>query len=143
MEHVYTVLETALQKRGSATYLRLLQAWSEIMGDLAERTRLENCNGGVLVIGVYDPQWLQELRLLSRTIKQEINSYCDDTIVHDVRLKLVSSRKRKSHTAEPASKQPVFHISQLPARYHEILQRIKDPELRDALYRFYCYGEKT
>jgi len=130
---------TLFWKHGKTDYLQLLRAWPDIMGKLHRYTRMETFYPDkTLLIGVYDPQWMQELRCLSNEIVQHINDYFQKTIVTQVRCRLVARRRQKNSSYRPyVSRHEASQQLQLTSHAEQVLYQIPDQRLRQALDAFY------
>ena len=139
MNQLLGYLERILREHGNVKHVQLLRAWPDIMGNLHKRTRLESFQDGQVIIGVYDPQWLQELHFLKSVIKQHINEYFQASVVSDIQFRRVGRRKKNASfqpvvQQEPPQRTPVS----LSKKEKHALEHITDETLREALYRFYC-----
>lgn len=138
MNHVNAFIYQLLERNGDTRHVQLVRAWPDVMGKLADHTRLESCQNGHVVIGAYDPQWLQELHFLAPTIKQQINAHFHETAVEHVRIKLVARRRRKEKNTQPGKQRQSPGATQLPERHVRTLNKIESNGLRQALYKLYC-----
>lgn len=114
----------------------LIQEWQSIVGGLHTKMRLEKILGTTLVIGVYDVHWMQELHLLSGTIRRTINAQLKQDAVEKLRFMLVARRSPK-----PEQSAPVPHHSapkmRMQQRHMTALGCIKNKELHDALKKYF------
>ncbi len=144
MNHIYAYINDLLEKNGDTRHVQLVQAWPDVMGRLSEYTRLESFQDGSVVIGAYDPQWLQELHFFAPTIKQQINAHFHADVVQQVRIKLVARRKkRNSKVHTPVDQSSHATRKQMPKRHAQVLEAIHDTHLRQALCRLYYNRESS
>lgn len=123
----------------------LIKSWPSIFGPLSQYTRLEKVDGSTLIIGVYDPHWMQELHLLSPTLIASVNNHLQKQVITNVKFRLA---QRKVHTAPLIKK--VHHeeiktsqiLVRLTAHQQQALTDIKDPELKKALLGYFAYLKK-
>ncbi len=117
--------------------IQLLSKWPEIVGDLSTKMRLEEIKNDMLIIGVYESAWLQELFLLSSVIKKIINRSLGQDKIKTLRFKHASTKQ--SMTLQPTQAAPT-HINcpkiVLNNKEAIALQKIKDTELQEALHAF-------
>jgi len=116
---------------------QLLSEWGNIVGNLADKMRLEKIDGDTLIIGVYQASWLQELYLLSHVLLQSINTQLKHPHVRNLRFKHASLTVKNIHH-EPAVEKPVVKCTPPILSYEErrALNAIKDEELKNALHGF-------
>lgn len=138
MNHVNAFIHQLLARTGDTYHVQLVQAWQDVMGKLAEHTRLESYDNGCVTIGAYDPQWLQELHFLAPTIQQQINAYFHKAVVNHVRIKLVARRSQRATKEVAIRRRQSSGVKQLPERYVQVLNTIANSDLRYALYKLYC-----
>ncbi len=120
-------------------YLFVLKNWESIVGNLKEKMRLEVVQDDLLIIGVYESHWMQELFLLSRHIQKKINDSLGDMRVKGIRFKLVEKKQIKKRP-ENISKQVAFKKVDLSEHQKQGLKKIKDENLRTSLlsYLYRC-----
>lgn len=122
---------------------QLLQNWQTIIGNLKTRVSLEKIMDEILVLGVVDSSWMQELYLLSPIILRTINANLDRPRIKQLRFKqLRKNFQKKTITAKPNHQ--VINCITLTKKEETTLQQIKDPQLRTALKKFLirCHHEK-
>jgi len=141
MEHIHQLITHVFKRHGSNHYFTLLRAWNDIMGRIADQTRLETLDGSTLVIGVYQPQWMQELHFCSQMIRDRVNAYVEAEVVQMVRFKLVTQRSRsqRKHRKEVSKRQQAPAMGQ---KQQQVLHSIHDEQLRSILTHVYytCDG---
>ena len=120
----------------------LLANWSTIMGDLSDKVRLEKVQGSTLVLGVYDPSWMQELFMLSSMLIANINKQLPKPYVTDLRFKAAAKKKEKPKPERRPT--PTPKPVTLKAHEREALEKIKDTQLRSVLHQFLvrCYQQR-
>ncbi|MFA6065716.1 MAG: DUF721 domain-containing protein [Candidatus Babeliaceae bacterium] len=114
----------------------LLRNWRTVVGSLSEKMRLEKIESSLLIIGVYDPHWMQELFLLSRTIIRTINTYLGGSYIIDLRFRLVQKRHVKSFVLKHETFSARRNQMALTYEQQETLKIIKDQELQVLLKNF-------
>jgi hypothetical protein len=126
--------------------VKLLSEWDTIVGNLADKMRLEKIDDQTLFIGVYQSSWMQELYLLSNVLKKTINDHLGYNHVKHLRFKYAS---KKIITKQPVKKtipqlKPRKPIT-LSGQEQQALGVIKDPELKQALHGFLsrCHHQKV
>ncbi len=123
---------------------KLLQNWQNIMGPLCDKVRIEKICDDTLILGVTNSCWMQELYLLSPLIIKTINKNLDKPRIKQIRFKR-TGRITKKQAKNPTTKKPAHKKNCiLTPKQKGALEKIKDPELRKALEKFYkrCYGEQ-
>ncbi|MCX5922319.1 MAG: DciA family protein [Candidatus Dependentiae bacterium] len=123
---------------------KLLSNWHAIFGPLSTRVSLEKIHDDILILGVQDSCWLQELYLLSTVLLKTINETLDQPRIKNLRFKIIGNKKKK----QPQQlKQKVWskHAVTLTTVEDNALHKIQDPQLRDALKNFLirCHQEKV
>ena len=73
----------------------LLQNWNTIVGDLHEHVKLINIQNNMLVLGVHDSAWLQEIYILSPVLIKTINNYLGNEYITNVRFKNIGYNSTK------------------------------------------------
>ena len=126
--------------------VKLLSEWETIVGNLADKMRLEKIDNGMLFIGVYQSSWMQELYLLSNVLKKTINDHLGHPHVKQLRFKYAAKKKEKN-SQQPLKKreQPKeFKPISLSGTEQQALEVIKDPDLKKALPGFLsrCHHQK-
>jgi len=125
--------------------LYLLRNWREIIGPLHTKMTIEKVLDDVIVFGVYDSCWMQELYLLSPLLLQTINKSLDHPHIKQVRFKRAKRRVSRNPRPTPSGERPPEKRAQLPTPHEaQALEGVQDEELRDVLeaFRTRCYGEK-
>ena len=116
--------------------IMLARQWSEVVGALDTRIRLEKIYDDTLVIGVYESHWMQELYLLSSVLQDSINDAIGEHRINHLRFKLVEDRKRPERKPPPKKIKRPKNV-ELSARQTQALAGIKDKELCAALTDFW------
>lgn len=121
----------------------LIRNWNTIIGPLHSKVQLEKIEDSLLILGVYDSCWMQELYLLTPLLLRTINQKLDQPRIKQLRFKTVGRRHKKT---EAQSRQIVKKHTVVVLNKHEqeALNNIKDPQLQEALKQFLmrCYQEK-
>jgi len=136
MENVKNILDSLLRPstQQEAWKLNLIKNWPTIIGSLHEKVSLQKINATSVVLGVYDSCWIQELYLLSKLILKKINNSLDQPRILTLRFQCV---EKKEHITQ--KKKTVDHQEKkitLNAQESIALQKIRDPQLSDALQGF-------
>lgn len=108
--------------------INLISNWKCIVGDLHDRVRLDKIDGTILILGVYDPHWMQELYLLSRTIITIVNNYLGNDYITDLRFRI--AHKRPASVKKSQYVHIDVRVAHLTTEQHNLLMTIKDPELQ-------------
>lgn len=141
-QHVKTFL-TSLIRTESNWKLDLLKKWPTIMGQLHNKVTIEKITDDMIVLGVTDSCWLQELYLLSDLILSSINKNLENHCIKTIRFKQAGTKTEK----KIAKIDKPFIEQTITLRTHEeqALARIQDPVLQEALKKFLvrCYQEKN
>jgi Dna[CI] antecedent, DciA len=124
--------------------IQLLQQWPNIIGDLSNRVTLKSVDKDILVLGVYDSSWLQELYILSPIILKMINASLDQPYIKQLRFKQVTKKKRKKMEISNQKLKPIQSRA-LTKKEMEALSKIEDEALRAALKKFLfrCQRERV
>ena len=134
-ENIKNVLHSVFSKQNNWK-IKLLQNWPQIMGKLKHKVRLEKINHDSLVLGVYDSCWLQELYLLSPILLKKINQKLENKTFKKLHFKQVGIKKNKK-TKKGLIKEEIIHTkTKLTQHEEKTLQKIKDPDLSEALKNF-------
>ncbi len=120
----------------------LLKNWNTIVRSLATRVRLEKVTHDMIIVGVYESHWMHELYLLSPVLIDSVNDFLGKPYIKQVRFKLVEEKTLPSHY-KAREKQP--HLKNgfmerevtLTTNQKGALEKIADPQLRDALIGFW------
>ena len=120
--------------------LYLMQHWRTIVGDLHIRMNIENISGDTLIIGVYDPHWMQELYLLSSVLRETINDSLEQAYVKRIRFVLAKRRDGKAELAVKKVAQKVIIKNKIITdRQYTALSAVKDEKLQHILQDFLQY----
>ena len=141
-KHVHTFLSSLLPKQENWK-VQLLSNWQSIMGNLHTKVQLEKIYEDTLVLGVHNSAWLQELYLLSPMLLSTINQKLDQPRIKHLRFKQAGTRLEAIKKGEMKTNQRREVI--LNANEHAALNKMKDPQLREALKAFLirCYQERV
>lgn len=142
-----TALKNLLSKTFSTNHqwkYQLLRNWGKIIGPLSTKVRIEKIVGNVLVLGVPNSCWMQELYLLSPLLLKTINQNLDKPYIKEIRFKKIGTSPALS-TRKKVDQHPNLPKEiQLTERQKKALAQIADAQLREVLEQFLkrCYGEK-
>ena len=142
--HIKTLLQPLLQSKEQPWKIKLLQKWPQIVGPLARKVVIEKIYQELIVLGVYDSCWMQELYLLSPTLLQVINQNLDQPRMKQVRFKLIGKTEHKKKKSIAKNHTNDVQPIKLTPTEQNALNSITDPHLRSALKAFLvrCYREK-
>ncbi len=115
----------------------LLKNWPTIVGSLATRVRLEKISQDMIIIGVYESHWMQELYLLSPVLIDSVNDFLGKPYIKQARFKLVEEKVAPTHFRAREKKNIVQREVVLTTAQKGALEKIMDPQLRDALIGFW------
>lgn len=113
-----------------------METWRQAVGPrLADRTRPVQLVAETLTVEVESSTWAQELSFLSGTILSRLRE--SGIVLKDIRFRT----KRTSHRPRPKLKPAkVAQRAPLPPDLSAKLEKIGDPELRDAIARAASYN---
>ena len=117
--------------------LQLLQNWHTIVGSLKTRICLEHIYGTVVVIGVYETHWIQELNCLSRVLLQAINASLGQERVTQIKFRHSAKRSYPKPTRPLAPTVCVQAEINFTPEQRRMLERIGDQALCTALTAFF------
>lgn len=140
---IKTLLTPFFQSKQHDWKIKLLTQWPTIMGPLAQHVCIVKIQDDLLLLGVYDSSWLQELYLLSSDLLNTINQNLDQPRIKQLRFKQVSRTTKKAPRQNVPIEQQDISISLTP-REKMALHRIKNEMLRMALQSFLarCHRER-
>lgn len=115
--------------------LELLHNWPQIMGHLASKVRLEKIQDDTLILGVFEPSWLQELYLLTPLLISTINKSLPAPYIKNLRFRAAAQTKKAAAPPIPVPPKPK-KIVPLRPQEQAALERIEDPQLRSILHEF-------
>lgn len=141
--HIKALLAPFIQSNKVSWKVTLLREWHNIMGNLADHVSIEKIHEDVIVLGVQDASWLQELYLLSGTILETINQNLDQPRFKSIRFKQkgrTAKKKEKKIAPEPQK----IHCIHFSKHEQDALNAIQNNQLRDALRSFLirCHQER-
>lgn len=116
--------------------LTLLQRWDQLAGALHKQVRVEKIENDVLILGVRDVHWMQELYLLSRTICNQLNNALGDKYIRQIKFKLIETATAKAQHTHLPLKEVTYKEHMLTTAQAQALETVKDEELRKALRMF-------
>ena len=122
----------------------LLKDWPIIIGSLKSKVRIEKISKNVLILGVTDSAWMQELYLLSSPLIKTINDHLKHPHIKKLRFKNVAPTKKQARKKNTFYKKTINSHIQLTYSHKLALKNIKDMQLRIALkdYLRRCYAER-
>ena len=105
------------------------EQWRLIVGErIAARTEPGAKRGRELTVHVASASWAQELALLVNEIVARLKAAGVHVDTVRFRVKEIAPQPR-----DPAARKPVYRKAALPGALNEQLERIDDPELREAI----------
>lgn len=130
------LISTVMHKDKSDWRYYLLNNWQTIIGPIHTRICLEKIQNDILVIGVYESHWMQELYLLSNLMIGNINKHFDEPKIKGLRFKLIELKghvktKIKEINVQDDSYTPLTHAQKIA------LIKINDNELKEFLSSFW------
>lgn len=130
-----------LFSRQQSWEVELARQWSSIVGNLHTRICLEKVDRDTIIVGVYDPHWMQELYLLSPMLIGSINKRLQGEYVHRVQFRLAVAQKKKKNGSKAVAPKyaPLTQKRALDESQQQALAAVKDPELQKELIRLYNY----
>ena len=122
----------------------LLKDWPLIIGNLKHKVRIEKITKNLLILGVTDSAWLQELYLLSAPLIKTINDHLKHPYIKRLRFKNVAPTKKQIKKTKQFHGKTISSHIHLTYSHKLALKNIKDIQLRNALkdYLRRCYEEK-
>lgn len=119
---------------------QLLNDWDKIVGNLKTRICLEKIHKTVLIIGVYEPHWMQELYLLSNVLINKINTYLGCKRIEKLRFKLINKKEKITKYQKYIDKKMTDKLKTpkilLNPAQERALFKIKDDQLKKVLTDF-------
>jgi len=136
MKKISSIISSLITHENS-WHIQLIRDWSEIMGPLSSKVTLEKIDGSLLMLGVYNSSWMQELYLLTPLIIKTINAKLGDSCVSSVKLRLIARKNpNASKAAQAYPKISSVEPKTLSSQERDALSSIEDDELRQALKKF-------
>lgn len=117
--------------------LKLLRAWPDIVGKLAERVSIFSIEENRLTLQTSHAAWAQELNFLAPLIHQKIDSLIGPGIIRAISFKIISRRSRYTPSSlrrsayslhSPSSTSYAMTTQELTK-----LDALQDTQLRDVL----------
>lgn len=128
------LLDTVLN-RSDNWQLYLLSNWTNIIGTLHTRVRLEKIDRDMLILGVYESAWLQELHILSSVLIKSINQKLGTSHVKQLRFRLVAPNEKKILKQKISKEKKIIRES-FSRQEQTALEAIKDKDLQFLLKSF-------
>lgn len=113
----------------------LLKNWNTIVGTLKTRIRLEKIQNDILIIGVYESHWMQEIFVLSKVLLNTINKQFDEPKISQLRFKLVEE-KHKKVIQQFTQQTKEFEMPNLTIAQQKALLCINDEQFKLALKNY-------
>lgn len=129
-------LLATLIKPSHSWHLTLFSNWHSIMGTLSSKAVIEQIEGAVVTIGVYDACWLQELYLLTPLLRDRINQMLDQPEVKEIRFKRIVKKKERNRPHEKKITPKQAPALPLTSSEKDALKTIVDQDLQHALITF-------
>ncbi len=112
----------------------LKKHWREAVGeDLSRHAWPESLKHGELTLRVASGVWAQEILALQEDLLSRLRERLQTVAVQSIQVRI--GRLPAAETAAPA-KEALPPLSSLPAGVRQKLERIEDPEMREAIGRF-------
>jgi hypothetical protein len=110
--------------------------WNEAVGDtIARNAQPEKIRQGILFVKVSSPVWMQQLQYLKETIADKINQTLGKEVVKNIFFVIGKVAPPSGAAVEKAEPPPA---TAAPAKIDDqMLDSIKDPEIRRALKRLF------
>lgn len=87
IKHIVTKVLDDLGIEKKVREARAISCWKEIVGErIASNTHPYKIQKGILFVSTSSPVWSQELSLLSREIKERINSLLGEDVIKEMRF---------------------------------------------------------
>ena len=141
-QHVKNLLPTILQNTADWK-VSLLVHWETIVGKLNTRTRLEKIYDDLLVVGVYDSHWMQELYLLSNELIENLNRHLGKDYIKRLRFVLVDEHKKRGPTKTKKRSRKKYKEAVLSKRQEKALEQIESVNLQDVLKLYLARCQAT
>ena len=124
--------------------LQLLANWPSIIGPLSSKVQIEKIEKDTMILAAEDSCLVQELYLLSPLLLKTINETLDQPRIKNLRFKSAGIRKVKKRIKDE-NKPEYNKIPKLSASENKVLEKIKNPQLQQALKDFLirCYRERA
>lgn len=133
---VKNILDSILQTEADWR-LQLFAAWPIIIGSLKTHIRLDKIQEDMVIVGVYESHWMQELFLLSRVLISSINKHLKQPQIKHIRFKLIEQQKVSIKNKIPISRKAKNSIPEFAKNELDALNVIHDCQLRNALKEYY------
>ncbi|HXW86077.1 MAG TPA: DciA family protein [Candidatus Bathyarchaeia archaeon] len=134
--HIKTVLHTLMHADSNDWKKTLFAQWPTIIGALNNKISIEKItDNNVLILGVQNSCWLQEVYFLADTLQAKINQALGAYHIKQIRFKIKGVKKQKTQKVQKTVSQPVIH-AMLTLAEQQALEKISDGALKDALRAF-------
>lgn len=121
---------------------RIWPAWMEAVGpDIARHTEPVTIREGVLHVRVDASVWVTQLTFLKPEILNKLAPLMDDGALTDIKFKQGALKGAEAQRAAPEEPPPLPHATpDEQTRAREMVDEVRDEDLRDVLYRFVLKG---
>ena len=115
--------------------IELLKSWPSIIGNLGDRVFIEKIMDNMLILGVTDSSWMQELYILSVPLMTIINEHLKTPRIKRLRFKNIS---KKTKTENTINEKKIFvnRMLHLEKKHKTVLNNIRDPQIKSALKNY-------
>lgn len=114
--------------------MALIAQWPQIVGDVARYACIERIEGEILIIGVHNAVWLQELYLLAPVLRQKINQTLGKPLIKQIRFRHCNQhtvpQRKNTYVTTPHNNRP------LTSKEQAALNSLHDKELGTHLRNF-------
>jgi len=114
MATLQTIMQTLLEKEQESWQTKLFRNWSLIVGSLHTKICLERINDNLLIVGVHDIHWMQELHCLAADLVATINHHLGNSYVTRVRFVPSRTQHRPRNKPKQRIQPPVVPQQQQP-----------------------------
>jgi hypothetical protein len=112
--------------------------WNEAVGDtIARNAQPEKIRQGTLFVKVSSPVWMQQLQYLKDTIADKINQTLGKEVVKNIFFVIGKVEAKTAAQADEIPEPPLPSAPPSSPLDEEILDSIKDPEIRRALKKLF------
>ena len=135
-QHIKNLLGSLLDFKGIHWHMSLIQQWPILIGALHNRVHIQRIQQDVLILGVYETHWIQELFLLSHEIIESVNTFLKEPKIRQVRFVVIEKRQTLQKITGKSRAQEK-HASSLTNKQKDALLQIQDDQLKVALTDFW------
>jgi hypothetical protein len=138
------IIHKVLEKRNdNSARFKLMTQWQEIVGaDLARYVKLEVVKDDMLVLGVLNASWLQEMYCMSTTLLETINSALVGSPIKKLHFKQIAPVKKQQINPyllpnKLIDRGSISPAAQLTLEEKNILSRIVDVDIRASVEKIF------